>query len=129
MAVLRAVYDLNMAAARANQLSRCMLENGLKPLAIAVCFVLVALLWTFPLQHVIAYPFVFLFFGAIMGSAWFGGMTAGFLAVAASSFLIGYFFIPPYFSFDIAKESQSSCAAFILCAIAITGASSARKPS
>jgi PAS domain S-box-containing protein len=116
-----------MAAAKANQLSRRLLEHSLKPLAIAVCFVLVALLWTFPLQHVIAYPFVFLFFGAIMGSAWFGGMTAGFLAVAASSFLIGYFFIPPYFSFDIAKESQSFFAAFILCAIAITVVSSARK--
>ncbi len=49
----------------------------LAPAAIAVVFVLVALLWTFPLQHVIAYPFVFLFFGAIMGSAWFGGMIAG----------------------------------------------------
>src|SRR5580693_819084 len=113
--------------ARAMQWSSWTVEFGLKPLAIATFFVLVALLWTFPLQHVIAYPFVFLFFGAIMGSAWFGGMTAGFLAVAASSFLIGYFFIPPYFSFDIAKESQSFFAAFILCAIAITVVSSARK--
>jgi len=41
----------------------------MKPIAIASCFVIVALLWTFPLQHVIAYPFVFLFFGAILGSA------------------------------------------------------------
>jgi PAS domain S-box-containing protein len=114
-------------AAKANQLSRWGLENGLKPLAIAVCFVLVALLWTFPLQHVIAYPFVFLFFGAIMGSAWFGGIIAGFMAVVLSSFLIGYFFILPYFSFDIAKDSQSFFAAFILCAIAITVVSSARK--
>jgi len=127
IAELCAVYDLNMAPANANRLSRWMFENGLKPLAIAVCFVLVALLWTFPLQHVIAYPFVFLFFGAIMGSAWFGGIIAGFIAVVLSSFLIGYFFILPYFSFDIAKESQSFFAAFILCAIAITVVSSARK--
>src|SRR6202789_404114 len=123
------MYDAKMTDTAYDRLSRRMMEYVVKPCAIAVCFVLVALIWTFPLQHVISYPFVFLFFGAIMGSAWFGGMTAGFLAVAASSFLIGYFFIPPYFSFDIAKESQSSCAAFILCAIAITGASSARKPS
>jgi PAS domain S-box-containing protein len=116
-----------MADEKSGWTSRKLIEHSLKPLAIAVCFVLVALLWTFPLQHVIAYPFVFLFFGAIMGSAWFGGITAGFLAVAASSFLIGYFFIPPYFSFDIAKESQSFFAAFILCAIAITVVSSARK--
>ncbi len=118
-----------MTEAKANQLSDWMLEHGLKPLAIAVCFVLVALLWTFPLQHAIAYPFVFLFFGAIMGSAWFGGIISGFMAVALSSFLIGYFFIPPYFSFDIAKESQTFFAAFVLCAIAITVVSSARKRS
>jgi PAS domain S-box-containing protein len=106
---------------------RWMMEYGVKPFAIAVCFVLVALIWTFPLQHVIAYPFVFLFFGAIMGSAWFGGMVAGFTAVVLSSLLIGYFFIPPFFSISIAKESQSFFAAFILCAMAITVVSSARK--
>ena len=35
----------------------------MKPAAIAGFFVLVALLWTFPLQQVISYPFVFLFLG------------------------------------------------------------------
>ena len=88
---------------------------------------LVALLWTFPLQHVIAYPFVFLFFGAIMGSAWFGGMISGFVAVALSSVLITYFFVPPFFSMSVAKESRSFLTAFIMCAFAITIVSSARK--
>ena len=98
-----------------------MMEYGLKPCAIAVCFVLVALIWTFPLQHVIAYPFVFLFFGAIMGSAWFGGATvSGFMAVVflPSSLAISLFLLSSPSS--IAKESQSFFAAFILCAIAIT---------
>jgi PAS domain S-box-containing protein len=122
-------YDANMTGAASDRLSRWMMEYGLKPSAIAVCFVLVALIWTFPLQHVIAYPFVFLFFGAIMGSAWFGGAFAGFLAVVLSSIVIGYFFIPPFFSLSIAKESQSFFGAFILCAIAITVVSSARKRS
>ena len=90
-------------------------------------FVLVAFLWTMPLQHVIAYPFVFLFFGAIMGSAWFGGMIAGFVAVALSSLIVTYFFIPPLFSMKVATDSQSFLAAFIVCAIAITVVSSARK--
>lgn len=121
------LYDANMAVVSANRLSQWSMAYGLKPCAIAVCFVLVALLWTFPLQHIIAYPFVFLFFGAIMGSAWFGGAIAGFLAVVQSSFLITYFFIPPLFSIGVAKESQSFLAAFILCAIAISIVSSARK--
>jgi PAS domain S-box-containing protein len=122
-------YHANMTDAASDRLSRLMMEHAIKPLAIAVCFVLVALLWTFPLQHDIAYPFVFLFFGAVMGSAWLGGMVSGFMSVVLSSFLIGYFFIPPLFSFNIAKESQSFLAAFILCAIAITVVSSARKRS
>jgi PAS domain S-box-containing protein len=103
------------------------MDYGMKPAAIAGCFVLVALLWTFPLQHVIAYPFVFLFFGAIMGSAWFGGIVAGFVAVVLSSLLVTYFFIPPLFSMSVAKGSQSFLTAFIVCAIAIMIVSSARK--
>lgn len=122
-----AVYYASMSDARSERLSKWAMEHGLKPMAIAVCFVMVALIWTFPLQHVIAYPFVFLFFGAVMGSAWLGGMVSGFIAVVLSSSLIGYFFIPPFFSFNIAKESQSFFAAFILSAIAITVVSSARK--
>lgn len=116
-----------MTASPAERTPGWLVEHALSPVAIAVVFVLVALLWTFPLQHVIAYPFVFLFFGAIMGSAWFGGMVAGFVAVVLSSLLVGYFFIPPLYSMSIAKESQSFFTAFILCAIAITVVSSARK--
>jgi PAS domain S-box-containing protein len=116
-----------MTAVTFEQIPRWTMEYGFKPLSIATCFVLVALLWTFPLQHVIAYPFVFLFFGAIMGSAWFGGAVAGFIAVVESSLIITYFFIPPLFSITVAKESQSFLAAFILCAFAISIVSSARK--
>ena len=114
-------------SAYAERLSQWTLEYFLKPSAIAVCFVIVALLWTFPLQHVIAYPFVFLFFGAIMGSAWFGGMIAGFVAVILSSILVAFFFIPPIFSMSVAKENESFLTAFIVCAIAIAAVSSSRK--
>ncbi len=103
------------------------MEYGFKPFAIAFCFVFVALLWTFPLQHVMAYPFVFLFFGAIMGSAWFGGAISGFIAVVLSSFVINFFFIPPLYSITVAKEFRTFLAAFILCALAIAIVSSARK--
>jgi PAS domain S-box-containing protein len=116
-----------MTTSAASRIYQGMWEYGLKPCATAICFVVVALLWTFPLQHVIAYPFVFLFFGAVIGSAWFGGVIAGFIAVVLSSLLISYFFVPPFFSITVAKESQSFLAAFILCAIAISIVSSARK--
>ena len=109
------------------RLSKWLMEYAVRPCAIASFFVFVALLWTMLLQHVIAYPFVFLFFGAIMGSAWFGGIIAGFAAVALSSVIVTYFFIPPLFSMSVAKDSQGFLAAFIVCAIAITIVSSARK--
>jgi hypothetical protein len=58
--------------------------------AIAGFCLLVALRWTFLLQHVTAYPFVILYPGAVMGSAWFGGLVAGILAVFFSSILVAY---------------------------------------
>jgi PAS domain S-box-containing protein len=116
-----------MAETEASRFSRWMMEYGAKPCAISGFFVLVALLWTFPLQHLIAYPFVFLFFGAIIGSAWFGGLIAGFIAIILSSLLIAYFFISPLYSLSVAKGSESFFVAFILCAIAIAIVSSTRK--
>lgn len=100
-----------------------------RPLAISFFFVFLALLWTFPLQKVMAYPFVFLFFGAIMCSAWFGGMVAGTMAVLMSSLAIDYFFVPPFYSMTVGREFRSYVAAFVICAIAITAVSSARKRS
>ena len=116
-----------MQATNENRFSNKSMEYVVRPCAIASFFVFVALLWTMLLQHVIAYPFVFLFFGAIMGSSWFGGIIAGFVAVALSSVIVTYFFVPPLFSMSVAKDSQSFLAAFIVCAIAITVVSSARK--
>ncbi len=75
------------------------------------------------------YPFVFLFVAAIMGSAWFGGRIAGFLAVVFSSFLVTYFFIPPFYSISVARESESFLAAFILFALTMSILSSSRKRS
>jgi PAS domain S-box-containing protein len=105
------------------------MEYALRPLAVAVFFVLIALLWTFPLQHIFAYPFIFLFFAAVMCSAWFGGFISGILAAAMSSFLVGFFFIPPLYSLSIAREFRSYETAFVVCAIAITGVSAARRRS
>jgi PAS domain S-box-containing protein len=106
-----------------------MMQYGVRPCAIAGFFVFVAFLWTLFFQHNLAYPFLFLFFGAVMGSAWFGGIIAGFLAVILSSILVEFFFFPPYFSMSVAQPSQTYFVAFIFCAIAITLVNSAIKRS
>jgi PAS domain S-box-containing protein len=121
------VYDSSMGPRNVGRLYQWALEYGVKPVALASGSVLAALLCTFPLQHVIAYPFVFLFFAAIIGSAWFGGFVAGLVSVGLSSIVIAYFFIPPLLSMSVAKESRSFFAAYILCAIAISIVSAARK--
>ena len=105
------------------------MEYGLRPSAVAGFFVLVAFLWTFPLQHFVAYPFLFLFLGAVMGSAWFGGRIAGMVSVVLSTALIDFFFVPPFYSFHISNVAQTYCIAFIVCAIAMSWISSTLKRS
>lgn len=112
-----------------DRLAAWTMQYGVRPCAVAGFFVFVAFLWTLLFQHTLAYPFLFLFFGAVMGSAWFGGIIAGFLAVVFSSVLIEFFFVPPLFSMSVAQSSQTYFAAFVFCAIAMTLVSSAIKRS
>jgi PAS domain S-box-containing protein len=118
-----------MSPLKEDSLAQPFYEYGLKPFGVALFFVLVALLWTFLLQHWMEYPFVFLFVAAIMGSAWFGGRIAGFFAVVLSSFLVTYFFIPPLYSIKVAQESESFLAAFVLFALTVSILSSTQRQS
>ena len=105
------------------------MEYGVRPCATAGFFVLVAFLWTLYLQHTFAYPFLFLFFGAVTGAAWFGGTIAGFISVALSTLMIAYFFVPPFFSWRIDTDAESYFIAFIVCASGLSWASSGRRRS
>jgi PAS domain S-box-containing protein len=116
-----------MGSTWTDRVSRGTMQYGMKPLAIACFFVLVAHLWTLLFQHVIAYPFLFLFFGAVMGAAWFGGIISGFIAVALSTILVDYFLVPPLFSMSVAPPSRSFMVAFVVCACAMSLVSSARR--
>jgi len=98
-------------------------------LGLTLVFVALAFLATFYLQHLFPYPFLFLFFGAVMASAWFGGMAAGLLAVLLSTALVEYFFVPPFYSFAINATAESYFVAFVLCAFTASWVSSSRKRS
>jgi K+-sensing histidine kinase KdpD len=95
--------------------------------AIALLFVAVAFVSTLFLQRFFPYPFLFLFFAAVMASAWFGGTAAGFVAVVASTLLVDFFFLPPYHTFSIQPTDVAYFAAFIVCAIAASWVSAAQK--
>jgi K+-sensing histidine kinase KdpD len=94
---------------------------------IALSFVAVAFASTFLLQRFFPYPFLFLFFAAVMASAWFGGTAAGFLAVLVSTLLVDYFFLPPYYTFTIEPTDVAYFVAFILCAIAASWVSASKR--
>jgi nitrogen regulatory protein PII len=101
----------------------------IRRLGTALVFVFVAFAPTLLLQHSFAYPFLFLFFGAVMASAWFGGTGAGLFSVLASTVLVDYFFVPPLHSFAINPTAESYFLAFVACALVASWVSSAKKKS
>lgn len=98
---------------------------------IALVLVGVALLASLGMQRVFAfpYPFLFLFFGAVMVSAWFGGTMAGLFAVLLSTVVVDYFFVPPFYSWQISTTAETYFVAFVVCALVASWISSAKKRS
>jgi K+-sensing histidine kinase KdpD len=95
--------------------------------AIALFFVAAAFLSTLLLQRFFPYPFLFLFFAAVMAGAWFGGTAAGLVGVLISTLLVDYFFLPPYHTFAIQPTDVAYFAAFILCALAASWVSASQR--
>jgi PAS domain S-box-containing protein len=96
---------------------------------IAVVTVASALGITLLLQRIFPYPFLFLFFGAVMVSAWFGGSAVGFSAVLLSTLAVDYFFVPPFRSFAINVTAEAYFASFVFCTLIASWVSSAKKKS
>jgi K+-sensing histidine kinase KdpD len=99
----------------------------LRHYVIAFFLVAATLALTLPLQHFFPYPFLFLFFAAVMTSAWFGGMAAGLFAVLISTLAVDYFFVPPLHSFAINATDTAYFAAFIFCAVVASLVSSSKR--
>ena len=90
-------------------------------------FVAAALVSSLLLQRFFPYPFLFLFFAAVMAGAWFGGTAAGFFAVLLSTVAVDYFFVPPIHSFTINATDLAYFAAFVICALAASWVSSSQR--
>ena len=89
----------------------------------------VALILSLVLQHLFPYPFLFLFFAAVMASAWFGGTSAGLFAVFASTIVVDYFFVPPYHSLALDPTDAAYFAGFVACALIASWVSSSQRKS
>jgi len=97
----------------------------------ATLFSIAALFASLGIQHLFAfpYPFLFLFFGAVMVSAWIGGMGAGLLCVVLSTVFVDYFFVPPFYSWQVSATAETYFVSFVICALVASWISSAKKRS
>ncbi len=95
----------------------------------AFVWVVVALGLSLVLQRLFPYPFLFLFFAAVMASAWFGGTGPGIFAVILSTLAVDYYFVPPLHSLAINATESAYFVAFILCALAASWVSSSKRTS
>jgi K+-sensing histidine kinase KdpD len=99
-------------------------RNGIALLSVAA-----ALFSTLLLQHLFPYPFLFLFFAAVMISAWFGGTASGLFAVLLSTLAVDYFFVPPFHSFVINATDGAYFISFIICTAVAGWVSSSKRKS
>lgn len=94
---------------------------------IAFSLVSLALLFTLLLRPLFPHPFFFLFFPAVMATAWFGGPAPGLFAILLSTIAVDYFLVPPFYSFAMNATDVTYFVAFILCSLAASWVSSVRK--
>lgn len=101
--------------------------SSLRRYGAAFVFVALALGAEKLLQHFFPYPFLLLFFAAVLASAWNGGAGPGLFAVVISILAVDYFFIPPLDSLVINAAAATYCAAFIVSALLASWVSAAKK--
>jgi K+-sensing histidine kinase KdpD len=93
----------------------------------AFLFVALALVFSLPLQRLFVHPFLFLFFAAVMASAWYGSTGPGLLAVLLSTVVVDYFFVQPLYSFAVNATEVAYLVAFVACALVASWVSSVKR--
>ena len=114
---------------RTSALSRSLRDSLIWRYGMGMFFVAVALGSEKLLQHFFPYPFLLLFFAAVIASAWCGGAGPGLFAVLLSILAVDYFFIPPLDSLVINAAAMAYCAAFIVSALFASWVSAVMKKS
>ena len=94
---------------------------------LAVALVAVALGLTLLLQNVVSTAGYFLFYAAVVTSAWFGGKWSGWLAVILSTLVVDYAFIPPIHSFGMDRQDVPLFIEFAVSSLVASWFSSWRK--
>ncbi len=93
----------------------------------AVAAVALAIGGTVAIQSVMGTSVSILFFPAVLFAAIYGGYGPSLLATVLSTSALAYFFVRPYWSFDVGADDVVRLAAFALVGLVTASISSARK--
>jgi len=123
------MLEETMQSIETNRSSKVQVGSVIRRNGTALLSVAAALVLTLLLQRLFPYPFLFLFFAAVMISAWFGGTASGLFAVLLSTLAVDYFFVPPFHSFVINTTDTAYFIAFIICTAVASWVSSSKRKS
>src|SRR6202034_67561 len=91
-------------------------RSAVRSYAISTVLVAVALGLTVMVRDVLPYPFLYLFFAAVMASAWIGGALVGV-----------YYIVPPFDAFWMTATDAEYFSVFVICVLVASWVSSAKK--
>jgi C4-dicarboxylate-specific signal transduction histidine kinase len=95
--------------------------------AISTLLVAVALGLTVVVREILPYPFLYLFFAAVMASAWIGGTLVGLYSVVISAVVVAYYIVPPFDKFWMTATDAEYFSVFVICVLVASWVSSAKK--
>jgi C4-dicarboxylate-specific signal transduction histidine kinase len=102
-------------------------RSAVRSYAISTVLVAVALGLTVMVRDVLPYPFLYLFFAAVMASAWIGGTIVGLYSVVISALVVAYYIVPPFDAFWMTATDAEYFSVFVICVLVASWVSSAKK--
>lgn len=96
---------------------RTPLKSLARSYGLALLFSALALAGSLLIRPYFPHPFLFLYFAAVMTTAWFGGTGPAVLSVFLSATAVDYFFIHPLDSWAIGAPDTAYFGVFVVCAL------------
>jgi C4-dicarboxylate-specific signal transduction histidine kinase len=104
-------------------------RSAVRSYAISTVLVAAALGLTVIVRGILPYPFLYLFFAAVMASAWIGGTLVGLYSVVISALVVAYYIVPPFDAFWMTATDAEYFSVFVICVLVASWVSSAKKQS
>jgi len=102
-------------------------RSTVRAYAMSTLLVGVALGVTILVRGLLPYPFLYLFFAAVMVSAWIGGTLVGLYSVALSALVVAYYIVPPFDKFWMSATDATYFSVFVVCVLVASWVSSKKK--